>query len=104
MFTTTPQRRQRPDRRKSLCRNGARVAELADALDLGSSPARGRGSNPRSRTARGKARLDCDALQKFIDETELDWGYRDDVTCNVYAGTVKVLSISVGAEGPGGQR
>jgi hypothetical protein len=26
------------------------------------------------------------------------------VTCNVYAGTVKVLSISVGAEGPGGQR
>jgi hypothetical protein len=29
----------------------ARVAELADALDLGSSPVRGRGSSPRSRTA-----------------------------------------------------
>ena len=28
----------------------ARVAELADALDLGSSPERGRGSNPLSRT------------------------------------------------------
>jgi hypothetical protein len=28
----------------------ARVAELADALDLGSSPARGAGSNPVSRT------------------------------------------------------
>ncbi len=29
----------------------ARVAELADALDLGSSPERGRGSNPLSRTS-----------------------------------------------------
>src|SRR5208337_3956070 len=35
----------------------ARVAELADALALGSCPARGEGSNPSSRTPPSEARL-----------------------------------------------
>jgi hypothetical protein len=35
----------------------ARVAELADALDLGSSPERDRGSNPLSRTIKIQFRL-----------------------------------------------
>lgn len=51
-------------------------------------------------TREGKAKLYLDALQKFVEETELDWGYLDDVVCDVYAHDTRVLSIWVGAEDP----
>ena len=43
----------------------AKVAELADALDLGSSPARGRGSTPLFRTKSPQAKQTPDSLPVF---------------------------------------
>ena len=46
-------------------RIGARVAELADALDLGTNPERAGGSIPSSRTKKYKRGANC-ALEKFL--------------------------------------
>ena len=42
------------------------MAELADALDLGSSPERGRGSNPRSRTSLENKDLRLKSRESFF--------------------------------------
>jgi hypothetical protein len=55
---------------KLLKNKPAKVAELADALDLGSSPARGRGSTPLFRTNSPQALQTPASLPCFQSQTE----------------------------------